>query len=57
MEGELAMTLDTLLSGVTTVLSTTVSAMGDNIVTAVLLGMGIVGAGAGLFHKLKKSSK
>lgn len=57
MEGELAMTLDTLLSGVTTVLSTTISAMGDNIVTAVLLGMGIVGAGAGLFHKLKKSSK
>lgn len=57
MEGELAMTLETLLSGVTTVLTTTVSTMGDNVVTAVLLGMGIVGAGASLFYKLKKSSK
>ena len=57
MEGEIVMTLESLLNGVTTVLSSTISAMGDNIVTAVLLGMGIVGAGAGLFHKLKKSAK
>ena len=57
MEGELVMTLESLLGGVTTVLTSTVNAMGDNTVTAVLLGMGIVGAGAGLFHKLKKSAK
>lgn len=51
------MTLDTLLSGVTTVLTSTISAMGDNVVTAVLLGIGIVGAGATLFHKLKRSAR
>lgn len=51
------MTLEALLAGVTTVLTTTLSAMGDNVVTATLLGMGIVGSGAGLFYKMKKSSK
>ena len=56
-EGGIAMTLESLLSGVTTVLTSTVSVMGDNVVTATLLGMGVVSAGAVLFHKLKKSAK
>lgn len=51
------MTLESLLSGVTDCVTALVTAMSGNIVTSALLGMGLVGAAAGLFYKMKKSAK
>lgn len=50
------MTLDSLLSGVTTVFTSVITTMGDNIITATLLGIGLVSAGAGLFAHFKAAA-
>lgn len=51
------MTLETLVASVSTLLTSAVDAMGSNVATAAFLGLSLVGAGAGLFAKLKRSAR
>ena len=58
MEGEaFVMTIENLVASVSTLLTTAVDAIGSNIATAAFLGISLVGAAAGLFAKLKRSSR
>lgn len=45
------MTLSGVLSGVGTVLSSVVDTCADNPVTAVVIGISVIGVGVGLFRK------
>lgn len=59
MEGgsTLVMTVETIVADVSTLLNTAVTAISGNAVLAAFLGLGLVGAAAGLFAKLKRSSR
>lgn len=53
----MAMTVETIVADVATLLNTAVTAISGNAVLAAFLGLGLVGAAAGLFAKLKRSSR
>lgn len=58
MEGEATgMTVQAVLDGVSTVITTVVDCVTGNPVTLVFIGMGVVGAGVGLFRKLMRAGK
>ncbi len=54
MEG---FTVAKALEGVSSVISTVVDTVASNPITLVFIGMGVVGAGVGLFRKLMRSGK
>lgn len=51
------MTVETVVTDVATLLNTAVTAISGNPVLAAFLGLGLIGAAAGLFAKLKRSSR
>ena len=51
------MTLSGVLSGVGTVLSSVVDTCADNPVTAVVIGISVIGVGVGLFRKLLRTGR
>ncbi|MEE1124866.1 MAG: hypothetical protein U0L18_02875 [Acutalibacteraceae bacterium] len=55
--GSIAMTVETIVADVSTLLNTAVTAINGNAVLAAFLGLGLVGAAAGLFAKLKRSAR
>ena len=56
-EGSSGMTLSGVLDGVSSVISSVVSACTDNPVTLVIIGMAVVGVGVGLFRKLLRTGR
>lgn len=58
MEGEaVGMTVSGVLENVSTVISTVVTCVTANPVSAVFLGMGVVGGGVALFRRLMRAGK
>ena len=58
MEGEtVLMEISTLLTNVGTVMTTVFTVISDNPLLSTVVGIGLVGAGAGLFGKLKRSAR
>lgn len=54
MEG---LSISSVLEGVSTVITTVVDCVSSNPVTLVFIGMGVVGAGIGLFRKLMRAGR
>ncbi len=56
-EGEVVMTVASMLTDVGTIVSTVVTTISGNAVLSAFLGLGLVGAGASLFKRIKKASR
>lgn len=56
-EGEVIMTVSSMLTDVGTIVSTVVTTISGNPVLSAFLGLGLVGAGASLFKRIKKASR
>ena len=54
--GTIIMTVESVISNVSVVLSAAITAMGENPIIATFLGICLVGAGAGLFARLRHSA-
>ncbi|MEE1155523.1 MAG: hypothetical protein UH241_10260 [Acutalibacteraceae bacterium] len=54
--GTIAMTVESVIADVSTLLNTAVTTMGENPIIKAFLGITLVGAAAGLFARLRHSA-